>query len=805
MLICAGTAWKTNDDVYTIDISGKQITLLTNHLHISSNINPEGETLNANSLYFIRNGKPWYPVMGEFHFARYPKEQWEESILKMKAAGVDIISSYIFWIYHEEEEGRWDWTGNKDLKYFVQLCTKHNIYFFARIGPWAHGEVRNGGFPDWLLVKSKPRRNDSAYLKYVSDFFLQINQQLKGNYFKEGGSVIGAQIENEFRFNNPSGLEHMLTLKSMAQHAGIDVPFYTATGWPGSNIKQTELIPVWGAYPEAPWDKSTGPLKPSDNYLFKKLRSDPAIGSDLLGKQVDTTNYQGYIYPYATAEMGGGNQITYHRRPIIQEQDVTALAYVKIGSGANLMGYYMFHGGSNPIGRLSTLQESKATKYPNDYPIINYDFYAPIGQWGQLRPSYKSFKQLHLFLNDFGDKLATYTASFPEKTPKSPDDVNTLRWSVRSDNKSGFIFINNFERQVVTKDFTNVQFKISTKENVLTIPEEPATIRSNAQMILPFNLQLSDVELKYSTCQLVCKLETGKMPLYVFAANEGLTPEYLFYKDGIQQLTSAQPETISRDNPLKAKVSPGLNALLTIHCQNGKSFNILTLTHQQALDCWKGTVLGKERLLISSNELIFTEEGLRMQSTGSPNFDLAIYPAIQHINISEKHEISTKPEGLFTVYSISTRIKNSTISFSETTLPAAGSKEVPPSSWQPEYTAQFKPVPDSRMWNVTVPARILSGLSDAFLKIDYSGDTFAAYLNDTLVADDFYAGLPLSLGLKRFGDQHSHNFRLLVTPLADSSRIYFEKGIREALPGKNIGNIRDVTLIPQYQVVIRQK
>lgn len=116
---------------------------------------------------------------------------------------------------------------------------------------------------------------------------------------------------------------------------------------------------------------------------------DASIGNDILDYITDdTTNFSGYRYPYATAEMGGGNQITYHRRPIIEADDVTALAYVKTGSGANLMGYYMFHGGSNAIGKLSTLQESKATKYPNDYGIINYDFYAPIGEWGQLRPAY---------------------------------------------------------------------------------------------------------------------------------------------------------------------------------------------------------------------------------------------------------------------------------------------------------------------------------------------------------------------------------------------------------------------------------
>ena len=62
--------------LYTIEISHPGDNLITGHLKLGNNHNTKGEDLNANSLYFIRNGKPWYPVMGEFHFSRFSKEQW---------------------------------------------------------------------------------------------------------------------------------------------------------------------------------------------------------------------------------------------------------------------------------------------------------------------------------------------------------------------------------------------------------------------------------------------------------------------------------------------------------------------------------------------------------------------------------------------------------------------------------------------------------------------------------------------------------------------------------------------------------
>src|SRR5580700_9968931 len=98
-----------------------------------------GNTLTVNSQYLVLNNHPWLPVMGEFHFTRVPEEQWEEEILKMKAAGVEIISTYVIWIHHEEIQGRFDWTGQRSLRHFVELCARHGMYVYPRIGPWAHG------------------------------------------------------------------------------------------------------------------------------------------------------------------------------------------------------------------------------------------------------------------------------------------------------------------------------------------------------------------------------------------------------------------------------------------------------------------------------------------------------------------------------------------------------------------------------------------------------------------------------------------------------------------------------------------
>ena len=211
-------------------------------------VSPYGHRLSVNSRYLILDGKPWLPVMGEFHFARYPEKYWREELLKMKAGGIQVVATYIFWIHHEEIEGQFDWSGQRDLRKFVELCRDNGLYVYLRIGPWDHGEARNGGFPDWLVQKKIPlRRNDPEYLRYVFRFDSQIGNQIKGMLWQDGGPIIGVQLENEYGQTGPgAGAEHISEFKRLAIAAGIDPPLFSVTGWPGHDYPAHEVIPFFG-------------------------------------------------------------------------------------------------------------------------------------------------------------------------------------------------------------------------------------------------------------------------------------------------------------------------------------------------------------------------------------------------------------------------------------------------------------------------------------------------------------------------------------------------------------------------------
>src|SRR6266567_6834361 len=123
--------------------------ITSDHLQLGGTA-PQGDTIAFTNYYVVRNGHPCIPVMGEFHASRFPRQYWQDELRKMQAGGVTIVASYIFWIHIEEEEGIFDWSGDCDMRTFVEVCQSLGLQVVLRIGPFVHGECRNGGLPDWL-------------------------------------------------------------------------------------------------------------------------------------------------------------------------------------------------------------------------------------------------------------------------------------------------------------------------------------------------------------------------------------------------------------------------------------------------------------------------------------------------------------------------------------------------------------------------------------------------------------------------------------------------------------------------------
>lgn len=440
----------------------KHLSTITLLLTIALTVSAQMPQVTWDQHSLIINGKRVVPVMGEIHYSRIPAEEWKNEVRKMKEGGVTIIATYVFWNHVEEQEGIYNWSGQRDLRCFLEICKEEQLPVILRVGPFCHGEVRNGGIPDWAFAKGcKMRSEDPAFLSLVTRLYRQIYAQIQGLQWKDGGPLMACQFDNEYRGEG----SYLVALKRIATNIGFDLPFYTRTGWPelASPVPFGEMLPLYGDYADGFWERSI--KETAGNYYkafnFRAFRSSTAIATEQLGKQEERLNKGDEQYPYFTCELGGGMMTAYHRRPFLYPEDAYSMAVVKLGSGSNLLGYYMYHGGTNPEGQtwLNEMQRTIATNY-NDMPVKNYDFQAPLGEFGQKYPHYYTLRKLHMFMQDYGEILAPMEASFPCQQDLPKGDDTTLRWSYRSSGNSAFIFINNYERLQNLSAKKNIRFEV---------------------------------------------------------------------------------------------------------------------------------------------------------------------------------------------------------------------------------------------------------------------------------------------------------------------------------------------------------
>ncbi len=786
---------------YVLDIRNVHKDIQEGHLcwHGSDTA---GNRIDFTNYYPRWNGKPWLPVMGEFHYSRYPHDEWETELRKMKACGINIVATYIIWIHHEEDEGEFDWSGNRNLRDFVELCASLDLLCWSRIGPFCHGEVRNGGIPDWLYGRPFPLRcNDERYLFYVERLYREIHNQLTGTYFKDGGPVMGVQLENEFMQSGApwettrehgcewvsvgdDGNEHMSTLKQLARNIGIDVPVYGCTTW-GSPVPEGEFMPMrGGGYAFYAWEEDAENEAPKGNFLFCDWH--------VPGNQP----YDETQVPYVGCETGGGMQSFYQNRPIVPGVSTEALSVITLAGGCNLHGYYMFHGGSNPVGKHSFMNEYRL-------PRISYDFQAPLREFGQLDDSYRRLKRLHLFINSFDEYLAPMAVALPDNNGSNmkPTDTETLRYAARTNDDCGFIFLNNYQDHVEMHDQHNVRLHIETKDKTIDLPYgRGLTLRKDVCAVLPFNLKLSDILLQSAVAQLITSLEVNQETWYFFFEPEGMNAQYVFVISTLESLelngNGTQRQT---DGLIVVEPRSGLDSVIRIVAKTGKSVNICTLTHEQSLNFWKGELQGRERVLICEAAVIFNKDGLELRQEGLEEFEWLTFPAVANLaDFDSPASIHTDHQGIFQRQHCSVKTWEGKVDVETSRRMGTGTV------WTgTAFVAEERQdvLPDQAV--VHLDAASLDGLSDLRLEIDYEGDIGEAYIDGKLIHDNFNNGTPWVIGLKRFIRQLDGNdlyLRAIPRPSTEKEVGFTEMAAIQAKQPAGTTHLSDIRIVPEYKM-----
>lgn len=777
--------------LYQMNLAGTKEKLITENKVNEYGYSVDGVSFGMTNFFLTKDGEPLFLIAGEFHFSRYDYWLWEEEIIKMKLNGINVITTYILWIYHEEEEGIFRWEESNNLRYFVELCQKHGMYVILRIGPFCHAECRNGGFPDWLYGREfQVRSNDSKYLEYVKRFYLEIGNQVNGYLFKEGGVIIGIQLENEYlhasapwEFTLGQTMEytgigtedmgHILVLKELAIEVGLQVPLYTMTGWDVHLSKENNILPMLGGYAYKPWcvHQAGDVHPPSDNYLFKD-------------------RHQEGEFPVAYCELMGGMSNWYKYRMSIPPESVSAIALNALAGGTNFIGYYMYHGGNNQIGQHCFLNEYVT-------PKINYDFHAPIGAFGQIRRSADLLRPLHYFMQSFQRELSIMGTWIPAQASNGKvTDTKNLRYACRTNGEGGFLFLNNFQDHWNMEDQNDIQISITTNNGVICFPQNGTfTLKKDVSCVLPFCLDLGGVNLVYSMCQPITSLRDadGDITWFFFIPN-GVRPEYCI--EGIEGIEGIEIDygECNMENGKTYLFPEKVRSLIKIRKKKGNQIRICTLTSTEAEQFWLGEFWGQKRVILSRNCPLILDTGVQFSMKDTCG-SLEFFPPIDsHVEDLQK-KFENVPNRLESNIGTIKEVNYNTQSFFQ-------SFELQVPEVQLNSTVEYQ----GSRGIIEVHVEDLDDVKELWLSVDYDGDVANAFVGGKLVNDDFYNGEIWEIGLKRYKDKLQQNPLCLYIKEREEGSYEVESSamaLKKKYVGEKIGSIQALHLTPEYEIVIQ--
>ncbi|MGL5684073.1 MAG: beta-galactosidase [Marinifilaceae bacterium] len=348
--------------------------------------NKRGQSFEVKDGKFLLDGKSVQLICGEMHYPRIPQEYWRDRLKRARAMGLNTVSAYVFWNFHERQPGEFDFEGQADLAHFIKIAQEEGLWVLLRPGPYVCAEWDFGGYPYWLQKDTSMvwRSDDPAFLAACERYIDRLGKELASQTVTNGGNIIMVQVENEYgSYSNDK--VYLGKLRDMIINAGFNVPLITCdgAGQMGAGFVENVLPTVNGA-----------------------------VGDDIF-RTVDKYHPGG---PYFVAEFypawfdvwGTPHSLRDYKRPT-EQLDWMIKNNVSVS-------IYMFHGGTN-----FWYTNGANTSYGYAPQPTSYDYDAPLGEYGNAYPKYYAFREvLQKYLPE-GETLPEVpaenpTISFPEIT-----------------------------------------------------------------------------------------------------------------------------------------------------------------------------------------------------------------------------------------------------------------------------------------------------------------------------------------------------------------------------------------------------
>jgi len=425
------------------------------------------------SRCFTLNDRDTFIHSAAFHYPRCPRALWRDRLFKFQQAGFNTIETYVFWNYHEPEEGKINLNEFED---FIKLVQEMGFFLIARPGPYVCAEWERGGFPAWVAARRFPlRTNHPESLKTSQHWFSQVLPVIQRHQITVGGPIIMVQIENEYDFSPPlpdaEKREYLRALAQMAWSNGIDVPLitcWTKQARQNSDPDMARLMDTCNFYPR--WEV-TNQVFPALDWLRKQEPNCPLGITELQG---------GWFSQF-------GGQLSVDQEGVSGAQ-LNLLTKTVIEQGVTYYSYYMGFGGSNFDWAAKSL-------------TTTYDYAAPIREPGGLWEKYYAARGICLFLKIFPN-LLTRAAKVPGVVQTTNANV-TL--SERASGKSAALFVRENANAPQRFKMTFVDVNSPTRR-LITVPREgELEIGPREMKMLAVQVPLAGGHLRYCTAEVLAQ------------------------------------------------------------------------------------------------------------------------------------------------------------------------------------------------------------------------------------------------------------------------------------------------------------
>ncbi|RKY74411.1 hypothetical protein DRQ00_11835 [candidate division KSB1 bacterium] len=696
--------------------------------------------------YLIIDGKPRFIFGGDFNYTRTPRDHWQDRLLKMKAAGLNTVTFYATWAYHEPSRNSWNWSDNHDLAHFIDLIHNEGMWAIARLGPFVHGEWRNGGLPQWLVDELGPkvRTNAPEYLELTRKWYEQVLAIVVPRLITRGGPIIILQLENELGSAGSKGddiargsvdpeenAKHVLFYYKIIREHGVDVPIIDINHFPGRD-KIENLVDTGGCYITSCFGRE-GEFPPMTTEKWNSHKR-PRISIETMGGMF-VRYFDWPSYRHTNGYQG----------PIVEPEFIEAITYHHLAEGYNGINYYIFVDGQHC--------ENGAERM---LPQRDMNFQAPITVVGNLRESYRVIKRIGWFLRSFEQEIlrsqpneswiTAVSYGRPHPGLESPADlfegyhkeaepvpdhlrhvrkVECLGRATRGLNlsESNFAFLLN--TKVHGSQWLR-DIRLLSKPSGIACEvwqEYPKLIQMSLppqrNKCLPFYVKLAPgTFLEYSTAELLDRRPFDKgVQVILHADADEMTETSLVLprqceikKRGEAMALWQSPHT------LRILSTPGPNVQI-ISIDGESSVRLVLMERKLAGDVWdvaspQGRLVAASNMRLLESRIEDKKTKVRIQ-TNERDFDLFLLTPSAPSLSGPFADVNEKYDQEFGLYR------------------ACGTIPLP----EPKIAFSKRKTDTSYIWEAEIKPECLAGLTDLVLYIEYEGSSAKAMLDGRLISD----------------------------------------------------------------------